>query len=94
MINRLKIADDTRAPVMMAAIGPMISRLALSLLSAIDSIASAVTSAVIAIDGKHSTASWITSVERPGSAFQKLDRQNGFGLVTEGANRTVPRARR
>ena len=54
--NKFSMVEETRPPMMMAAIGPMISRPGLSLSKAIGSMASAVTSAVINMDGKRSWA--------------------------------------
>ncbi len=52
--NKFNNVEEARPPMMIAAIGPMISRPGLSLLNAIGNIASAVTNAVIRIDGKRS----------------------------------------
>jgi len=54
--NKFSIVEEAKPPIIIAAIGPMISRPGLSLLNAIGNIANAVTSAVIRIDGKRSCA--------------------------------------
>jgi hypothetical protein len=52
--NKFNNVDEAKPPIMMAAMGPMISRPGLSLSKAIGDIAKAVTKAVISIEGKRS----------------------------------------
>ena len=57
--SKFRIVEENKPPMIMVAIGPIISEPGLSLLNAIGDMASAVTSAVIKIEGKRS---WAASV--------------------------------
>lgn len=54
--SKLSTVEENRPPTIMVAIGPMISEPGLSLLNAMGNMASAVTRAVIRMDGRRSWA--------------------------------------